>query len=296
MILNDVVKEVELSKRAVKYYEEQGLLKVKKDENGYRNYSPENVRALKEISAYRKLGIGISDIRLLLEHKDMEILKKVYEEKRRGVLEGQQELLALQRFLTDGDVEKLSLSVDYQSVGNALLNMAPGYFGYYLLHHFLPYLDEPVTTREQKKAYEAILRYLDSTKLRIPLFLRAFWYLFYRNQPAEVLKAQSEAMDKQIKRYLSASQEELQALKEKAQKQAKRHKNPLVKYNPFSLSQRTLMKRLKDAGYYDILIPNMKTLSPKYKEYQEALDALDKSISKQLGLYYDSGYNPVLKK
>ena len=39
MLLNDVVKEVGMTKRAVKYYEEKGLLTVKKDANGYRNYS-----------------------------------------------------------------------------------------------------------------------------------------------------------------------------------------------------------------------------------------------------------------
>lgn len=66
MRINDVVQKVDLSKRAVKYYEEQGLLQIKKDENGYRNYTENDVKILKEISVYRKLGISIADIRLLL--------------------------------------------------------------------------------------------------------------------------------------------------------------------------------------------------------------------------------------
>lgn len=37
MLLNDVIKEVGITKRAVKYYEEKGLLSVDKDDNGYRN-------------------------------------------------------------------------------------------------------------------------------------------------------------------------------------------------------------------------------------------------------------------
>lgn len=55
MLINEVIQQVDLSKRAVKYYEEQGLLQVAKDENGYRNYSEENIDTLKEICIYRKL-------------------------------------------------------------------------------------------------------------------------------------------------------------------------------------------------------------------------------------------------
>ena len=67
MLLNEIIKEVGMTKRAVKYYEEKGLLSVDKDSNGYRNYSMQDVKTLKKISVYRKLGIGIKDIQTLLE-------------------------------------------------------------------------------------------------------------------------------------------------------------------------------------------------------------------------------------
>lgn len=59
MLLNEIINEVGMTKRAVKYYEEKGLLSVDKDSNGYRNYSAQDVETLKKISVYRKLGIGI---------------------------------------------------------------------------------------------------------------------------------------------------------------------------------------------------------------------------------------------
>ena len=62
MLLNEIINEVGMTKRAVKYYEEKGLLSVDKDSNGYRNYSAQDVETLKKISVYRKLGIGIKDI------------------------------------------------------------------------------------------------------------------------------------------------------------------------------------------------------------------------------------------
>ena len=55
------------------------------------------------------------------------------------------------------------------------------------------------------------------------------------------------------------------------------------------------MKSLRDQGYYDIFIPNMKELSPDYKKYQDALVAVNDRICKDLNLYYDSNFNLVMK-
>ena len=71
MQLNEVIKEVGMTKRAVKYYEEKGLLSITKDKNGYRDYTIEDVEALKKISIYRKLGISVNDIKKLLEENDI---------------------------------------------------------------------------------------------------------------------------------------------------------------------------------------------------------------------------------
>lgn len=43
MLLNEIAKEVGMTKRAIKYYEEKGLLSIKKDDNGYRNYTQKDV-------------------------------------------------------------------------------------------------------------------------------------------------------------------------------------------------------------------------------------------------------------
>ena len=48
MRINEVVQQVPLTRRAVKFYEEKGLLHVPKDSNGYRNYTEEHIRILQE--------------------------------------------------------------------------------------------------------------------------------------------------------------------------------------------------------------------------------------------------------
>ena len=81
MTINDISKELGLTKRAIKFYEEKGLLSVPKDDNGYRNYSQEHIRILKTISVYRKLGIGITDIKKIISGEDESILMQVLKEK-----------------------------------------------------------------------------------------------------------------------------------------------------------------------------------------------------------------------
>lgn len=43
MKLQEVAQQVQMTKRAIKYYEEKGLLHVEKDENGYRRYTEEHI-------------------------------------------------------------------------------------------------------------------------------------------------------------------------------------------------------------------------------------------------------------
>ena len=64
-------------------------------------------------------------------------------------------------------------------------------------------------------------------------------------------------------------------------------RNIKIKYLP--------MKNLQDSGYNDIFIPNMIILSPKYKEYHDALTSINNRICNDLGLYYDSNYNLIMK-
>ena len=97
MRLNEVIKQVDLSKRAIKFYEEKGLLKTKRDSNGYRNYTDKDISLLKEISSYRKMGIGLSDIKGILNDKS--VLKQILIEKKKELTISQNELEALEKFI-----------------------------------------------------------------------------------------------------------------------------------------------------------------------------------------------------
>ncbi|MEE0946206.1 MAG: FGGY family carbohydrate kinase [Acutalibacteraceae bacterium] len=65
MIINEVQKQTGLSKKAIRLYEEKGLIKVSRSENGYRDYSEDNIENLNKIKLLRMAGVSISDIKLL---------------------------------------------------------------------------------------------------------------------------------------------------------------------------------------------------------------------------------------
>lgn len=67
MKINEVEALVGITKKNIRFYEEQGLLSPKRNaENSYREYGEEEVQLLRRIKVLRKLGISIEEIRHML--------------------------------------------------------------------------------------------------------------------------------------------------------------------------------------------------------------------------------------
>ena len=66
MKIYQVEELVGITKKNIRFYEDQGLLSPKRNpENDYREYSLEDVRVLEKIKLLRKLSVPIDQIRLL---------------------------------------------------------------------------------------------------------------------------------------------------------------------------------------------------------------------------------------
>ena len=64
MKINEVEALVGITKKNIRFYEEQGLLSPKRNsENSYREYGEEEVQTLQRIRLLRKLGVSIQEIR-----------------------------------------------------------------------------------------------------------------------------------------------------------------------------------------------------------------------------------------
>ena len=66
MKINQVEQIVGITKKNIRFYEEQGLLSPGRNrENGYREYSGEDVKILEQIKLMRKLGLPLEEIRAM---------------------------------------------------------------------------------------------------------------------------------------------------------------------------------------------------------------------------------------
>ena len=125
MKINQVEQVIGITKKNIRFYEQEGLLKPSRVANGYRDYSSEDLETLRYIKLLRKLDIPIEEIKrlqsgsLTLEdclHRHLIVLRR-----RRGNLEAAENfcrsILDQGTDLKNLDVEKLLQEMEQQEEG-----------------------------------------------------------------------------------------------------------------------------------------------------------------------------------
>lgn len=67
MTIKEVEQCLEVPRATIRFYEKEGLINPQRGENGYREYSDEDVQNLKKIIILRKLGLAVADIEDVLD-------------------------------------------------------------------------------------------------------------------------------------------------------------------------------------------------------------------------------------
>lgn len=270
MLIREVSKETNLTKKAIEYYCEHGLVNPEVLENGYRDFSSEDVEALRKISLYRKLGLNIADIKAVL--KNQKLLQDVVYRKSLE-LDRQKEKQEVLKKLSNGskleDVEKEINSIAAKAtILEKLLDMFPSYFGRFFSMNFSYYLNGTIETEEQKQAFEEIIEFLDNTpNLEIPKELQAYvdeyTDVFSSNDISKMIHSKKE----NIKDYEKFIEDNKDILKEYIEYK----KTDEFKNSPANKLAELTKEFCKTSGYYDKFIPAMRKLSSEYNKYQERL-------------------------
>ncbi|MCR6546568.1 MerR family transcriptional regulator [Dehalobacterium formicoaceticum] len=282
MLINQVSKTTGLTKKAIEYYTSQGLVSPSVFDNGYRDYSENDVEALSKIFVLRRLDIGTDEIKTVLSDKSNTVLQVVSVRKE---LQLQRE--AAKRAILDqlssgktfGEiVENLRTLENSKTITEKLLDAFPGYYGRFVCLHFARFLNEPIRTRNQQTAYETIVTFLDNVPaLNLTEELQEYLIEGTKHIGTEQIKDIVESTRKSIENpdnFLSANKEVLEQYL--AYKQSEEYK----KSPAFKITE--LLKEFNNAsGYYDVFIPALKQLSSSYAEYCESLETANEKLLAQ---------------
>lgn len=297
MLINEVCKLTGLTKKAISYYEEQELIEIKKNNSGYREYSTEDISLLNEISLYRKLDIGIKDIKLILRSKDKNsILNNIMQEKQKKEMQIKIQKIYLDKIINnnfnDEFIKVLNEEIieieqnNGEFIKRELERAFPSGLGKYLAYHFGPYLNEPIDTIDKYKAWINIVEFLDDVpEIKIPRIIE----IGYENTTDEMRKQMINRARAEINNMMNAKGEELEAYKKRILESIDKQneKSLLNIMNPLNKFKKQLNEFFNSSGYYDIFIPNMKILSNEYRDYHNKLMELNELMCKELGIKYD---------
>lgn len=290
MRIQEVCTETGLTKKAISWYEQQGLIKIRTDENGYRDFSANDVAVLREIDLLRKLALSAKEIKVVLKSNDKAAtLRNLRPKKVLELNQAKQRLDVLDKLVANysaGTIQELSAQTEMGSIAEKLQHAFPGVYGEIMLNHFLPYLRSPIQSAEEVQAYMDILAWLDNTNVKVPFLVRIL-----QKYMAKLNVSQIQNPDEGINKMLNAGPEEREAFKQMMLQEAQARSKWYVKWNPLIRSNQKLRKRLEQAGYYDTFIANMKRLSPSYAAYSNRLVAFDEKLRNELGLSYDAKGN-----
>ena len=268
MLRNEIQKMTGLTRKAIEYYEERGLICPKKSENGYRDYSERDIQILNKISLYRKVGLSITEIENVLSYNTLSsVLRKKQheleaEEKRKDILE-----LLIKGENDNVIQERLALLENEETIYERLERAFPGYFGMMIFSAYQPFLSEPLK-ESGISAYNEYINYLDS----LP--------------PFELSEEEKDYIEKNTAGLGINELKDVNNAKIKAVEDIKQwwteNKDAVTKYEEFKNSDEyasSLMKKIydklkkymEDNNYYEIAIPLIRQFSKTYDDYYKKL-------------------------
>lgn len=174
MQINEICKQTGLTKKAVEYYQDKGLVSPVTKENGYREFKEDDLRNLNTIALLRRLGLNIDEIKKVIESKDKDsVLMRIKQSKQIKAKAELARIELIEQMVRGKSIEdiqrKLDLLDQQITIKEKLLMAFPGYIGRYSSLHFGQFLNEPIKTDEQKKMYDIIIDFLDNMEsIEIP--------------------------------------------------------------------------------------------------------------------------------
>lgn len=270
MLRSEIQKVTGLTRKAIEYYEDKGIIHPQKADNGYRYYSKNDLEILKKVSVFRKLGMSISEINQCIS-SDSNTLSSVLRKKQYQLELDEKRKLILE-MLVEGERnelinEKVSLLELEETIYEKLEIAFPGYLGQMIFAAYKPFLNEPLEN-DSKEAFYKYVDYID----RLPLFelseeekhyIEKISTLFDAKTLSDINRAKLNAVENPEK-WMKENKDSI--LKYETYKNSEDYQNSMIKQ-----IQDKLQRFMKENQYYEIAIPLIRKFSKSYDEYYKKL-------------------------
>lgn len=285
MQIKEVCRLCGLTKKAVEYYEAQGLIKPTQLPNGYRDYAEGDVATLKEIAVLRGCGASVAEISQFLASGDKQAaLTRLLHLQDLKLQRQEQQRKLLARLAQDYQVERVLEQLKGEESGltvrQRLVQAFPGNYGVYLSLHFGRFFNEPVKTPAQQTAFAKILEYLDNAAVAIPKELSDYLEAALPTQP-DALEKMEQGVQQGLEQMLQDPEGAMQDYRQQgfdldeyiAYRQSQEYQQ-----SPAGRMTELLRAFQQDTGYTDVFLANLKILSPAYAEYCKQLEAANQKL------------------
>jgi DNA-binding transcriptional MerR regulator len=180
MKISDAMRETGLTRKAIYYYEEMGLINpTKEEDNSYRNYSEADIERLKQVKALRLLDVSLQKIKNIFDTpmsfnnviaEQLEIIK----EKINVLNETEKVIKSLLENANSTsntkNLDRLNYYLDLNAkstkdyMKKELERIFPSGFGKLVAVMYGAFLDEPIDTKEKEQAWKNLVSTLDETE------------------------------------------------------------------------------------------------------------------------------------
>ena len=282
MWIKEVCAMTGLTKKAVEYYIDRGLLQPQSMENGYRNFSQQDIELLKKISILRRLSVPLPQIRQYLQTPNENLLQQLAFKMELEQDRAKQRKTLLEQLGNGTPWNQIAAQLDIldqqQTILEKLQLAFPGYLGRIISLHFALFLQEPIKTQAQRKAYQTIVTFLDHLAPLTP-----------PPELTEYLEESSRFLEPDRIRALS---KQMQIIVQDVVSYMERNKETLEQYMAFKTSdvyrqspayqlQQWIQKFQTSSGYNNIFLPAMRALSTSYDTYCTQLETANEQMLKR---------------
>jgi DNA-binding transcriptional MerR regulator len=299
MKISEAMEITSLTKKAINYYEENGLINPCVNSlNNYREYSKENIDKLIQISVLRQFDISVKDIKVIIQKPEMlkekfqQQLTKINAEAKR--LEQSKVILnSCLNTLNDFNVNfsqltkqlsilNKSLEMDERTregfMKRQLDRIFPGKFGRLMTVQYSQFLNEPIDTKEKEEAWVDLVKFLDEVE---SIEYSKDIENLSKQLTNEEIKKYKQITKRNIEKWISIDDKGLIEEKERLFQYAEKMKSDTEMQKQWKETckiNEQLTTKMRNIDFHNKFSENLKVLSSDYREYIKKMNDFCKLI------------------